>query len=174
LHERGHDVGLGDEGGFAPNLHAAEEACGPLVEAIASAGYQAERAHVAIALDPAASEFRLEDGRYQHVDGDEPLSATELIGRWAQLAQTFPIWSIEDGLGEDDWDGWKECTDRLGDRLQLVGDDTFVTNPTIIADAIGRGIANSALIKVNQIGTVTETLERPATACEPGGTVAVR
>jgi len=162
LHERGHDVGLGDEGGFAPNLHTAEEACQLLVEAIASAGYQPDRAHVAIALDPAASEFRLEDGRYQLVDGDEALSATELIDRWAKLAETFPIWSIEDALGEDDVGGWKECTDRLGDRLQLVGDDNFVTNPTIIADAIEQGIANSALIKLNQIGTVTETLEAMA------------
>jgi len=162
LHTGGHDVGLGDEGGFAPNLRTADEACALLVEAIAAAGYTADREHVAIALDPAASEFRNADGRYALVPDETPLSSSELIANWADLAQRYPIWSIEDGVAEDDTDGWKELTQRLGDRLQLVGDDNFVTNPAIIADAIEAGIANCALIKVNQIGTVTETLAATA------------
>jgi enolase len=159
LHAAGMAVGLGDEGGFAPELATAEEALDELVAAIADAGYTLGRDGVAIALDPAASEFRGSDGRYELVAGEAALSSAELIERWAELTERYPIWSIEDGLGEDDADGWAMLTERLGDRVQLVGDDNFVTNPAIIADGIDRGIANAALIKLNQIGTVTETLE---------------
>src|ERR1022692_3634040 len=123
-------------------------------------------ATVAIALDPAASEVRGEDGLYR-VAGQQ-LTSLEMVERYAEMTDRFPVWLIEDGLAEDDWDGWAELTARLGDRIQLVGDDIFVTNPKIIADAIERGIANAALIKVNQIGTVTETLEAIAT-CRQGG-----
>jgi enolase len=156
----GHGTGLGDEGGFAPELHWPEEALGMLVTAIENAGYHPGRDGVAIALDPAASEFREADGRYRIED--DHLSSAEMIGRYAELAARFPIWSIEDGLAEDDTDGWIQLTERLGERVQLVGDDNFVTNPTIIADAIETGIGNAALIKVNQVGTVTETLDAMA------------
>jgi enolase len=159
LHAAGMAVGLGDEGGFAPDLATAEEALDELVTAIGDAGYTPGRNGVAIALDPAASEFRGSDGRYELVAGEATLSSAELIERWAELTERYPIWSIEDGLGEDDADGWAMLTRRLGDRVQLVGDDNFVTNPAIIADGIDRGIANAALIKLNQIGTVTQTLE---------------
>jgi enolase len=159
LHAAGMAVGLGDEGGFAPDLATAEEALDELVAAIGDAGYTPGRDGVAVALDPAASEFRGSDGRYELVAGEATLSPAELIERWAELTERYPIWSIEDGLGEDDADGWAMLTERLGDRVQLVGDDNFVTNPAIIADGIDRGIANAALIKLNQIGTVTETLE---------------
>ena len=163
---KGHATGLGDEGGFAPQLAEPEEVLSLLVTAIGEAGYVAGQDGVAIALDPAASEFRGEDGRYQ-VAGQK-LTSAEMIERYAQITQRFPVWLIEDGLAEDDWDGWAELTARLGDRVQLVGDDLFVTNPVIIAEAIGRGVANAALIKVNQVGTVTETLEAMAT-CRRGG-----
>ena len=159
LQSAGMAVGLGDEGGFAPELATAEDALDVLVAAIADAGYAAGRDGVGIALDPAASEFRGADGRYTLVTGEATLSSAELVERWAALVDRYPIWSLEDGLGEDDNDGWKVLTERLGDRVQLVGDDNFVTNPAIIAEAIDAGIANAVLIKLNQIGTVTETLE---------------
>jgi enolase len=159
LQAAGLAVGLGDEGGFAPELATTEEALDVLVAAIADAGYTPGRAGVAIALDPAASEFRGDDGRYALVTGDATLSSAGLVDRWAELVDRYPIWSLEDGLGEDDTDGWRLLTERLGDRIQLVGDDNLVTNPAIIATAIDDGIANAALIKLNQIGTVTETLE---------------
>jgi enolase len=155
LADAGYATGLGDEGGFAPEIDRPEEVCGLLVAAIEAAGYTPGRQGVAIALDPAASEF-YRDGRYQ-VAG-ESLSADEMITRYESLAASYPIWSLEDGLAESDWDGWQRLTARLGDHLQLVGDDLLVTNPTIIAEAIARGVANAALIKLNQIGTVTETL----------------
>ena len=166
LASKGHATGLGDEGGFAPQLAEPEEVLDLLVTAITDAGYVAGRDGVAIALDPASSEFRGDDGRYQ-VAG-QSLTSTEMIERYAQIVERFPVWLIEDGLAEDDWDGWAALTARLGGRVQLVGDDIFVTNPSIIADAISRGIGNAALIKVNQIGTVTETLEAMAT-CRRGG-----
>jgi enolase len=152
-------VGLGDEGGFAPELATPEEALDVLVAAIADAGYAPGRDGVAIALDPAASEFRGPDGRYTLVAGETALTSAELVERWSELLGRYPIWSLEDGLGEDDTDGWALLTERLGGKVQLVGDDNLVTNPAIIAEAIERGIANAALIKLNQIGTVTETLE---------------
>ncbi|MGO9502547.1 MAG: phosphopyruvate hydratase [Streptosporangiaceae bacterium] len=166
LARQGHATGLGDEGGFAPQLAEPEEVLALLVTAISEAGYVAGRDGVAIALDPASSEFRGDDGLYR-VAGKE-LTSGEMVERYAEIVDRFPVWLIEDGLAEDDWDGWAELTARLGDRIQLVGDDIFVTNPKIIADAIERGIANAALIKVNQIGTVTETLEAIAT-CRQGG-----
>jgi enolase len=166
LASQGYATGLGDEGGFAPQLTEPEEVLSLLVTAIGDAGYSAGRDGVALAMDPAASEFRDDDGRY-HVAGQK-LTSAEMIERYAQIVERFPVWLIEDGLAEDDWDGWAELTARLGDRVQLVGDDIFVTSPTIIAEAIGRGIGNAALIKVNQVGTVTETLEAIAT-CRRGG-----
>jgi len=168
LQAAGMAVGLGDEGGFAPELATTEEALDVLVEAIADAGYTPGRGGVAIALDPAASEFRGPDGRYTLVTGEATLSSAELVDRWAELAERYPIWSLEDGLGEDDDEGWALLTERLGDRIQLVGDDNLVTNPAIIAEAIKSGIANAALIKLNQIGTVTETLEAMRLCREAG------
>jgi len=166
LASQGQVTALGDEGGFAPQLAEPEDVLSLVVTAITTAGYPAGRDGVAIALDPASSEFRLEDGRYQ-VAGQK-LTSAEMIERYAEMIDRFPVWLIEDGLAEDDWAGWADLTRRLGERVQLVGDDIFVTNPEIIADAIGRGAANAALIKVNQIGTVTETLEAMAT-CRRGG-----
>lgn len=156
LMERGLATGLGDEGGFAPDIASPEQALSVLVEAITAAGYTAGTSGVAIALDPAASEFH-RDGRY-HVGG-QALSSNELIERYAAMVDEFPIWSIEDGMGESDTDGWRALTELLGQRVQLVGDDNFVTNPALIRGAVEAGIGNAALIKVNQVGTVTETLE---------------
>ena len=166
LAERGQVTSLGDEGGFAPQLTEPEEVLALLVTAITAAGYTAGRDGVAIALDPASSEFRHADGRY-HVAGQK-LTSMEMVERYAEITERFPVWLIEDGLAEDDWDGWAVLTERLGERVQLVGDDIFVTNPAIIADAISRRVANASLIKLNQIGTVTETLEAMAT-CRRGG-----
>ncbi|GAA2489018.1 phosphopyruvate hydratase [Actinocorallia cavernae] len=153
----GHTTGLGDEGGFAPAIDRPEDVLHLLVEAITDAGYTPGRDGVAIALDPAASEFRLPDGLYR-VAG-EALSSDDLIDRYEAIIDRFPVWSIEDALAEDDWHGWVRLTERLGDRVQVMGDDIFVTNPVIIQEAISKKIGNSALIKVNQIGTVTETLD---------------
>ncbi len=166
LAARGHATGLGDEGGFAPQIAEPEEALGLLVTAISDAGYTPGAEGVAIALDPAASEFRGDDGSYR-VAG-QALSGADMIERYAQITDRFPVWLIEDGLAENDWDGWVALTQRLGERVTLVGDDIFVTNPAIIADATSRGVGNAALIKVNQIGTVTETLAAIAT-CRAGG-----
>jgi enolase len=163
---RGHATGLGDEGGFAPQLSEPEEVLELLSAAIDQAGYVAGPAGVAIALDPASSEFHGGDGYYT-VAGQK-LTSADMIERYAQITERFPVWLIEDGLAEDDWDGWEALTARLGQRVQLVGDDIFVTSPAIIAEAISRGVANAALIKVNQIGTVTETLEAMA-VCRSGG-----
>jgi enolase len=160
IHADGMATGLGDEGGFAPDLATPEEVLELLVAAIETAGYTPGRDGVAIALDPAASEFRSDDGTYR-VAG-ESVASDELIDRYESMIDRFPIWSIEDGLAENDDDGWVRLTERLGGRVQLVGDDNFVTNPAIIAAAIDRGIANAALIKVNQVGTVTETLDAMA------------
>ena len=153
-------TGLGDEGGFAPELSEPEEVLRLLVQAIGDAGYTPGRAGVSIALDPAASEFRQADGRYR-VAGDL-VSSGQLIDRLAVIIDEFPVHLIEDGLGEDDDMGWAELTRRLGGKVELVGDDNFCTNPAIITSAIERGIANASLIKLNQIGTVTETLEAMA------------
>ncbi|HEX4815940.1 MAG TPA: phosphopyruvate hydratase [Nonomuraea sp.] len=153
----GRPTGQGDDGGFAPDFTHPREVLTALVEAIDDAGYVAARDQVAIALDPAASRFRRRDGAYQ-VAG-ERLSSLELIELYAELAADFPVWSIEDGLAEDDPAGWRQLTDRLGDRLQLVGDDLFCTDPALIEQGIADRVANAALIKVDQVGTVTETLQ---------------
>lgn len=161
----GHSTGLGDEGGFAPNLAEPEEVLTLIVEAITAAGYPTGAEGVGIALDPAASEF-FTDGGYR-VNGKQ-LSSAEMIARYGEMLDRFPIWSIEDGLGEQDPEGWKQLTAELGGRVQLVGDDNFCTNPAIITAAIADGIGNAALIKVNQIGTVTETLEAMRICHEAG------
>lgn len=155
LASRGFATGLGDEGGFAPDLSSPEEVLTLLRRAIDDAGYRAGVDGVAIALDPAASEF-YRDGRY-HVSG-ESLSSQDMIDRFTAIVETFPVWSIEDGMAEDDTAGWVALTEALGDRIQLVGDDNFVTNPDIIAEAVADRIANAALIKVNQVGSISETL----------------
>lgn len=165
LAERGFATGLGDEGGFAPEIAVPEEVLALIVHAITDAGYTPGRNGVAIALDPAASEFH-RDGRY--AVGGESLSSGDMIDRYAQMIDEFPIWSIEDGLGETDTAGWQKLTGRLGDRVQLVGDDNFVTNPDLIASAVRAGIGNAALIKVNQVGTVSETLEALRVCRESG------
>ena len=167
LSAAGHNTGLGDEGGFAPDLAEPEEVLAEIVAAISDAGYTPGRDGVAIALDPAASEFH-RDGSYT-VNG-QTLSSDDMIARYGAMVEAFPIWSIEDGLGEADRDGWKKLTGALGGRIQLVGDDNFCTNPAIITAAIKDGIANSALIKVNQIGTITETLEAMAICHDAGYT----
>jgi enolase len=136
-----------------------------LVAAIGDAGYLPGREGIAVALDPAASEFYA--GGAYHVAG-ESLSSTEMIERYAEMIERFPVWSIEDGLAESDWEGWERLAARLGGRIQLVGDDILVTNPTIITEAVERKIANAALIKPNQIGTVTETLEAMQICREAG------
>jgi enolase len=167
LHSRKYATGLGDEGGFAPDLSTPEEVLDLLVEAITGAGYSAGRDGIAIALDPASSEMREADGTYRYSSGTR-LTTDEMIERYDVLTTNYPIWSIEDGLGENDWDGWEKLTARLGERIQLVGDDLFVTNPAIIREGITRKAANSALIKLNQIGTVSETLEAIA-VCRSAG-----
>ncbi len=168
LKKRGLATGVGDEGGFAPSLSSNREAVEVVLEAIRQAGYRAGE-QVWIALDVAASEFWDEDrpGTYFFKkSGDAPKSADEMIARYQDWVRQYPIISIEDGLAEQDWDGWKNLTGALGSRVQLVGDDIFVTNPEIFRRGIDRGIGNSILIKLNQIGTVTETLDAIAMARE--------
>ena len=155
LHERGLATAVGDEGGFAPDLPSSAEAIAVVLEAAERAGH-AEK--VAIALDPATTEL-YEGGRYRLPGEGLDLDAAEMIGLWEDLCGRFPIVSIEDGLAEDDWAGWRALTERLGERAQLVGDDLFVTNPERLRRGIGEGVANAILVKVNQIGTLTETLE---------------
>ena len=165
LQARGEATGLGDEGGFAPNIAKPEDVLALIVQAITDAGYPTGRAGVAIAMDPASSEF-YRDGAY-HVAG-ETLSSDDMIARYEEIAKDFPVWLLEDGLAESDWDGWQRLTARLGDQLELVGDDIFVTNPAIIAEAIKLKVGNAALIKVNQIGSITETLEAQRICREAG------
>ncbi|HTZ84417.1 MAG TPA: phosphopyruvate hydratase [Candidatus Acidoferrales bacterium] len=157
LHEKGYETSVGDEGGFAPRLRSNEEPVELILTAIQKAGYQPGK-DIAINIDPAASEF-YQDGHYVfHKSDQTKKSSDEMISLWADWVKEYPIPSLEDGLAEDDWDGWKKLTDRLGKEVQLVADDIFVTNPEIFANGIQKGIANSILIKLNQIGTVTETL----------------
>jgi enolase len=155
LHERGLATGVGDEGGFAPDLPSGAEAIAVVLEAAERAGH-AEK--VAIALDPATTEL-YEGGRYRLPGEGLDLDAEGMIGLWDDLCGRFPIVSIEDGLAEDDWAGWKALTERLGERTQLVGDDLFVTNPERLRRGIDEGVANAVLVKVNQVGTLSETLE---------------
>jgi enolase len=168
LHDRGLGGGVGDEGGFAPNLGSNEEALQMLVAGIEAAGYTPGD-DVAIALDPAVSEI-YSDGAYVLEHEGRTLSADELATYWAALADRYPILSIEDGMDEEDWGGWKALTDRLGDRVQLVGDDLFVTNTERLQRGIDKGVGNSILIKVNQIGTLTETLDAIGMARDAGYT----
>ncbi len=157
LKKRGLSTAVGDEGGFAPNLATNEDALKAIVEAIAIAGYKAGE-NVMLALDCAASEF-YQDGRY-HLEGEgKSFTSAEFVDYLAGLVARYPIISIEDGLDESDWAGWKLLTDKLGDKCQLVGDDLFVTNPAILKKGIDQGVANAILIKYNQIGSLTETLE---------------
>ena len=158
LKKRGYATGVGDEGGFAPNLRSNEEAVETILEAVTAAGYNAG-VNVMLALDPAASEFY--DGKayvFKKSDGRR-LSSAEMVAYWKGWAEQYPIISIEDGMAENDWEGWKLMTDEMGDRVQLVGDDLFVTNVDYLRRGIELGVANSILIKVNQIGTLTETLD---------------
>jgi enolase 1/2/3 len=157
LDGRGLETGVGDEGGFAPDLGANSEAADLLVEAISDAGYEPGR-DIALALDPAVSELR-EGDSYRLASEDLQLSSEGMADLWSEWVDRYPIVSIEDALGEDDWEGWASLTERLGDRVQLVGDDLFVTNPEILGRGIKEGAANSILVKPNQIGTLTETLE---------------
>lgn len=158
LKKRGYNTAVGDEGGFAPNLKSNEEAVEVLLEAIGAAGYQAGE-QIAIALDPAASEFY--DGRhYVFKKGDgRKLTSDQMVRFWENWAKQFPIVSLEDGMAENDWEGWRSLTQALGDQLQLVGDDNFVTNTDYLRRGIERKVANAILIKLNQIGTLTETVE---------------
>jgi enolase len=157
LHEHGLGTAVGDEGGFAPDLDSNEQALQVLVSGIEAAGFTPGK-DVAIALDPAASEL-YKDGAYHLVHEGRVLSSAELVEYWRSLSERYPIVSIEDGMDEEDWDGWKLLTEAVGDRLQLVGDDLFVTNPERLRRGIDAGVANSILVKVNQIGTLSETLE---------------
>jgi enolase len=159
LHKKGYETSVGDEGGFAPRLKSNEEPMELLLDAIRSAGYK-PGADIAINLDPAASEF-YENGTYVFRKSDQSTKSTaELIALWEQWLQRYPeIYSLEDGLAEDDWRGWREGTQKLGKGVQFMGDDIFVTNPQILQKGIDQGIANSVLIKLNQIGTVTETFD---------------
>jgi enolase len=166
LHARGLSTAVGDEGGFAPDLDSNEAALGVLVEGIEAAGYRVGD-DVAIALDPATSEL-YRDGAYVLEHEGRTLSAPELAAYWGDLAGRYPILSIEDGMDEQDWDGWRALTERLGESLQLVGDDLFVTNVERLREGIERGVANAILVKVNQIGTLTETLAAVRMARESG------
>ncbi len=171
LNDAGYETGVGDEGGFAPNLSGSEEALQVMVDAIEKAGYEPGK-DIYLALDPAASEV-FKDGAYVLEGEGKRLSPAQMVDYYADLVERFPIVSIEDGMAEQDWDGWKLQTERLGDKIQLVGDDVFVTNKEILAKGIEMGIANSVLIKLNQIGTLTETLETISLAREAGYTAVV-
>jgi enolase len=160
LKKKGYNTAVGDEGGFAPSLKSNEEAIELILEAIEQAGYRPGE-DIAIALDPASSEFyNKQSGKYVFKKSDKrELSSAEMAAFWQQWTERYPIISIEDGLAEDDWDGWQILTTAIGDKIQLVGDDLFVTNTRRLQQGIEQKIANSILIKVNQIGTVSETLE---------------
>lgn len=174
LKEKGHVTAVGDEGGFAPNLGSNEEPLEVIVEAIKRAGYVPGE-DIVLAMDVAASEFYDKDKDVYVLEksGGQVLTTDQMIDLYEELVNKYPIVSIEDGLGERDWDGWKKLTDRLGDKVQLVGDDLFVTNPAILEEGIEKGVANSILIKVNQIGTLTETFDAMEKAKRAGYTSVV-
>ncbi len=174
LKGRGYSTAVGDEGGFAPNLKSNEEACEVIMEAIKAAGLEPGK-DMMIALDPASSEFYNEKtGKYElKWSGSGEFTSTEMADYWASWCDKYPIISIEDGMAEDDWEGWKYLTEKIGDRVQLVGDDLFVTNTKRLKMGIEKGIANSILIKVNQIGTLTETFEAVEMAKKAGYTAIV-
>jgi enolase len=159
---------VGDEGGFAPNLKSNEEALTVLMEAVEQAGYNPGE-EIVFALDPAASEFfNAKSGHYELAGEKRSLTSAQMVDFWADWVSRYPIVSIEDGFAEDDWDGWRMITERLGDEVQLVGDDLFVTNPKRLRRGIESGCANAILIKLNQIGTLTETLDTMAMAARAG------
>ncbi len=158
LRKKGYSTGVGDEGGFAPNLKSNEEAVEVILEAIVQAGYRPGD-DIALCLDPAASEM-WQDGQYVFFKSEQTKKTSdEMVVLWSSWCKQYPIVSLEDGMGEHDWEGWKLLTDRLGSRVELVGDDLFCTNPNILREGIDKGIANAILIKLNQIGTLTETLD---------------
>ncbi|MBO4739483.1 MAG: phosphopyruvate hydratase [Bacteroidales bacterium] len=160
LKNKGYSTNVGDEGGFAPNLKSNEEAIEVVLQAIEKAGRKPGE-EICIALDPASSEYYLPEEKVYHLHkstGDK-LTASQMVDFWADWTNRYPIISIEDGMAEDDWDGWKMLTDRIGSHVQLVGDDLFVTNSARLREGIAKGVANSILVKVNQIGTLTETIE---------------
>ena len=164
--DAGHNTNVGDEGGFAPNLASADMALGFVMQAIEAAGYKPGE-EVVLALDPAASEF-YRDGKYNLAGEDKVLDAAGMVAYYADLVARYPIASIEDGMAEDDWDGWELLTRELGRKIQLVGDDVFVTNPARLKEGIARGVGNALLVKVNQIGTLSETLEAVEIALRAG------
>ena len=172
LSKKGYNTAVGDEGGFAPNLKTNEEAIEVILEAIEKAGYKVGT-DIGIALDPAASEFFLKEKNAYHLFKSAPnkeIPIEKMVDYWADWAKKYPIVSLEDGLAEDDWDGWQILTEKLGDKIQLVGDDIFVTNTERLSEGIEKGVANSILIKVNQIGTLTETLDAIEMAKKAGYT----
>ncbi|HQT01493.1 MAG TPA: phosphopyruvate hydratase [Thiotrichales bacterium] len=168
LHDKGLNTAVGDEGGFAPDLASNEEAITVILEAIKAAGFEAGK-DIMIAIDAAASEF-YHDGKYVLTSENRSMTSEEMIDYFAAWCDKYPIISIEDGMAEEDWAGWKLMTDKLGKKIQLVGDDLFVTNSSILKEGIDKGIANSILIKVNQIGTLTETFDAIAMAKAAGYT----
>jgi enolase len=157
LSAAGHNTNVGDEGGFAPNLKSSDEALSFIMQAIEAAGYKPGD-DIMLALDCASTEF-FKDGKYEMKGEGKSLDAGGMVKYLEDLCNRYPILSIEDGMAEDDWDGWKLLTDTIGNRVQLVGDDLFVTNPERLADGIAKGVGNSILVKVNQIGTLSETLQ---------------
>jgi enolase len=171
LNNKGLGSGVGDEGGFAPNLPSNEAALDLILEAIAAAGYQAG-SDINLALDVAATEL-FKDGKYHLASSGQVLSSSEMVDFYAQMLEKYPLISLEDGLAEDDWDGWKQLTERLGSKIQLVGDDLFVTNSQRLARGIEEGVCNSILIKVNQIGTLSETLNTIEMARRAGYTCVI-
>jgi enolase len=166
LSGRGLSTAVGDEGGFAPDLGSNDEALAVLVDAIAGAGYE-PGSDLFIALDPATSEL-FSEGSYRLVHEDRSLGPEEMADYWAGIIERYPVVSIEDGMDEEDWEGWRLLTERTGEAVQLVGDDLFVTNPVRLARGIEAGVANSILVKVNQIGTLTETFEAIRMATDAG------
>ncbi|CAO3402730.1 phosphopyruvate hydratase [Azospirillum palustre] len=168
LKDAGHNTNVGDEGGFAPNIGSTDEALGFVMKAIEAAGYKPGD-DVMLALDAASTEF-FKNGKYELAGEGKSLSPEQMVAYWADLAGRYPIISIEDGMAEDDWEGWKALTDAIGSKVQLVGDDLFVTNPKRLAQGIRQGVANSILVKVNQIGTLSETLEAVDMAHKAGYT----
>ncbi len=171
LHEKGLSTAVGDEGGFAPSIGCNEDAMVLLMEAIEKAGYKPGE-EVALAIDPASTSF-YKDGKYVLASENAQKSASEMVEFYAKWVEKYPLFLIEDGLAEDDWDGWKELTKALGSKVVLVGDDIFVTNPKLIQKGIETGVANAALIKLNQIGTLTETLQAIETAVRAGYKVVI-
>ena len=173
LKAKGYNTAVGDEGGFAPNLNSNEEALQVIMEAIKKAGYQAGK-QIFIALDPASSEFfNKETKKYELKSENKYLTSGQMVDYYSNLVEKYPIVSIEDGMAEDDWDGWKTMTDKLGHKIQIMGDDLFVTNTKRLKAGIEKGICNSILIKVNQIGTLTETLDAIEMAHRAGYTAVV-